>query len=118
MATWRVPNIRDFSPTSPPVLAFHASILMALARPCTSVQYLRDFIGHVFKTPGGSKSKTRTLEAFADALDSEIRMWDTWCAGKEEAIYKATNGVSSDDGLVVSLLSLRSLDGRTSMSPH
>ncbi|KAK0242180.1 hypothetical protein EDD85DRAFT_946326 [Armillaria nabsnona] len=76
------------------------------ARSYTSVQHLRDFISHVFKTPSGSKSKTRTLEAFADALDSEIHMWDTWCAGKEEAICKATNGVSSDDGLDVGLLSL------------
>ncbi|KAK0467793.1 Spc98 family-domain-containing protein [Desarmillaria tabescens] len=87
-------------------LASQASILTTLARPCTAIQHLRDFISHVFQTPGGSKSKTRTLEAFADALDSEIRMWDAWCASKEEAICKATNGVGSDDGLVVSLLSL------------
>ncbi|KAK0206027.1 Spc98 family-domain-containing protein [Desarmillaria ectypa] len=87
-------------------LASQASILTTLAGPCTAVQHLRDFISHVFKTPSGSKSKTRTLEAFADALDSEIRLWDTWCASKEEAICKATNGVSSDGGLVVSLLSL------------
>ncbi|KAG7446033.1 uncharacterized protein BT62DRAFT_950010 [Guyanagaster necrorhizus] len=87
-------------------LASQASILTTLARPCTTVQRLRDFINHVFKTPSGSKSKTPTLEAFADALDSEIRMWDAWCASKEEAICKATNGVSYDDGLVVSLLSL------------
>ncbi|KAK0498251.1 Spc98 family-domain-containing protein [Armillaria luteobubalina] len=109
MLHWRHGEYRT-SVTTPRLLhlslASQASILTALARPCTSVQHLRDFISHVFKTVGGSKSKTRTLEAFADALDSEIRLWDTWCAGKEEAICKAMNGVSPDDGLVVSLLSL------------
>ncbi|KAK0453073.1 Spc98 family-domain-containing protein [Armillaria borealis] len=92
MLQWRHGEYRT-SVTTPRLLhlslASQASILTALARPI-----------HVFKTPGGSKSKTRTLEAFADALDSEIRMWDTW------RYAKRLNGVSSDDGLVVSLLSL------------
>ncbi|SJL01397.1 uncharacterized protein ARMOST_04719 [Armillaria ostoyae] len=85
MLQWRHGEYRT-SVTTPRLLhlslASQASILTALARPCTSVQHLRDFISHVFKTPGGSKSKTRTPEAFANALDSEIRIWDTWCAGK------------------------------------
>lgn len=48
--------------------------------------------------------RSRTIEAFADAVDAQIRMFDRWCAKKEEAICRALAG--QGDPLVVSLLSL------------
>jgi len=47
---------------------------------------------------------SRTLEAFADAVDAQIQTFDMWCAEKEEAICRALAG--RGDPLVVSLLSL------------
>jgi gamma-tubulin complex component 5 len=52
---------------------------------------------------------TRTVEAFADAVDAELRIFDQWCAAREEDMCCALNGTYSDDktspqGLVVSLL--------------
>lgn len=44
------------------------------------------------------------MEAFSDAVDREIRAFDTWCAGREEEICRASIGVG--DPLIVSLLSL------------
>ncbi|KAF9000531.1 hypothetical protein BDZ89DRAFT_1246804 [Hymenopellis radicata] len=73
-------------------LASQASILASLGERCTCLKHLRNFVTRVFSTPSGSKSKTRTLEAFADAVDAELRLLDTWCAEKEEQIVLATNG--------------------------
>lgn len=47
---------------------------------------------------------TRTLEAFADAIDSSIQGFDKWCAAKEEEICLALGGIGPER--VVSLLSL------------
>ncbi|KAF9026563.1 hypothetical protein BDZ89DRAFT_1134747 [Hymenopellis radicata] len=84
-------------------LASQASILASLGERCTCLKHLRNFVTRVFS---GSKSKTRTLEAFADAVDAELRLLDTWCAEKEEDIVLATNGALPGQALVVSLLSL------------
>jgi gamma-tubulin complex component 5 len=49
---------------------------------------------------------TRTLEAFADAVDAELRTFDRWCAGREEAICRLrSGGAPAGTKLVVSLLS-------------
>lgn len=50
------------------------------------------------------KARTRTLEAFADAIDREIQNFDRWCASKEEDICRAQAG--SGPPLIISLLSL------------
>ena len=50
------------------------------------------------------RRSAQTLEAFADALDSELRAFDTWCAQREEDICHARAGLG--EKLVVSLLSL------------
>lgn len=47
---------------------------------------------------------TRTLEAFADAVDEEVMHLDAWCAACEEAICRAQAGIANAS-LVVSLLS-------------
>jgi gamma-tubulin complex component 5 len=47
---------------------------------------------------------SRTLEAFAHAVDGEIQIFDTWCASKEEEICRAHGGIGS--ALTVSLLNL------------
>jgi gamma-tubulin complex component 5 len=87
-------------------LASQASILSSLGEECSCVRHLRTFISQVFSTASSSKSKTRTLEAFADAVDTEIRLLDSWCADMEEKFVLATNGALHNQGLVVSLLSL------------
>lgn len=45
---------------------------------------------------------TRTSEAFADAVDQELRDFDAWCASREEDICRACQGLT--EPLVVSLL--------------
>ncbi|KAF9026550.1 hypothetical protein BDZ89DRAFT_1134734 [Hymenopellis radicata] len=77
-------------------LASQASILASLGERCTCLKHLRNFVTRVFSTP----SKTRTLEAFADAVDAELRLLDTWCAEKEEQIVLATNGALPGQSLV------------------
>lgn len=44
-----------------------------------------------------------TLEAFADAVDQEIRVFDTWCAERESQIMQARLGCGVE-GTIVSLL--------------
>ena len=84
----------------------------------TTVCHLRKFVAAIFEgvitvheiTPSGSARlftqniRSRTIEAFADAVDAQIQVFDRWCAKKEEAICCALIG--HGDSLVVSLLSL------------
>ncbi|KAG8219040.1 Spc98 family-domain-containing protein [Butyriboletus roseoflavus] len=110
------------SPTAPRLLHFtltaQSSILGAFAQMTTTVCHLRKFVCAIFDsvstvheiTPSGTMRllthniRSRTIEAFADAVDAQIRIFDRWCAGKEEAICRASAGCG--DPLVVSLLSL------------
>ncbi|KAF9226914.1 hypothetical protein BS17DRAFT_800830 [Gyrodon lividus] len=110
------------SPTAPRLLHFtltaQSSILGAFARVTTTICHLRKFVSaiidNVSSIHGLSPSETmrflthsirsRTVEAFADAVDSQIQTFDRWCAEKEEAICRARAGMG--DSLVVSLLSL------------
>lgn len=115
------------APTAPRLihlsLASQASIFSSLARSATTIQQLRNFVGIVFKQtqdrylankPAGKPkpAMTRTLEAFADAVDAEIIKLDRWCAQREEAMCRAWGGVgvqhggegSSTQKLVISLL--------------
>lgn len=48
--------------------------------------------------------RSRTIEAFADAVNTRIRSFDSWCAEKEQAICHASAGLG--DPLIVSLLRL------------
>ncbi|GBE79798.1 predicted protein [Sparassis crispa] len=93
------------------------SILASFCRTATAVEHLRKFISAVFvKSPQARgegdthrprslfKQSTLTLEAFADALDTQVRSFDFWCASKEEEICLAQAGIGPP--LVVSLLSL------------
>jgi gamma-tubulin complex component 5 len=109
-------------------LGSQASILATLGRTATIVQHLRQFVRLVFESLQGHKStllshnlrggekkteSTRTQEAFADAVDHEIRLLDNWCAAREEAMCRAWGGTGTlgdsphdadDDRLVISLL--------------
>lgn len=60
---------------------------------------------NVQATYGRKSNTTRTCEAFADAIDHEIRTLNAWCADREAAICLAYNGIASAE-LVTSLLSL------------
>jgi len=51
-----------------------------------------------------SRRNTRTLEAFSEAIDHEIRLFYKWCANKEEEICRAQSGVGPPS--IVSLLNL------------
>ena len=99
------------------------SIISAFARLATTLQHLRRFVSTVFvkateRSKGAEADKvsyildfrrrnSRTLEAFAEAVDFEVRRFDAWCSAKEEEICR-TQGPStpSEEPLVVSLLSL------------
>ena len=109
-------------------LGSQASILTTLGRTATIIQHLRQFVRLVFESLQGQKStrlshnlrggerkteSTRTQEAFADAVDHEIRLLDKWCAAREEAMCRAWGGTGAledsphdagDDRLVISLL--------------
>ncbi|KAI9000737.1 Spc98 family-domain-containing protein [Trametes punicea] len=101
-----------------------ASIISSFASLATTVVHLRKFTAAIFSKASSSSStslphdptqpahltrfhrrSTQTLEAFADALDTEFRTFDAWCAAQEEAICRARAGVYSRP-LVVSLVSL------------
>ncbi|KAF5388371.1 hypothetical protein D9615_000745 [Tricholomella constricta] len=82
-----------------------ASILASFAHSASTLQHLRNFVSGVFADAesqythrptgraGKSKSRsTRTREAFADAVDHEIRALDKWCAAREEAMCLAWGG--------------------------
>ncbi|TFK43864.1 Spc98 family-domain-containing protein [Crucibulum laeve] len=94
-------------------LASQASMLSSLAQMASTVQRLRQFVSvilsqsrHKISTSTGQRkvSVTRTCEAFADAVDHEIRILDAWCAHREELICRATAGLCEEQ-LIVSLLS-------------
>ncbi|KAI5993575.1 Spc98 family-domain-containing protein [Pisolithus albus] len=109
------------SPTAPRLLHFtltaQSSILSAFAEVTTTVCHLRQFAAAIVEnassaynllpSPAGLLShsiRSRTIEAFADAVNAQIQCFDSWCAAKEEAICRASVGVG--DPLIVSLLSL------------
>ena len=99
------------------------SIISAFARLATILQHLRRFVSTVFtkateqpKSDGGDKvsyilnfrrRNSRTLEAFAEAVDFEVRRFDAWCSAREEDICRAQGpSGTTKKPLVVSLLSL------------
>jgi gamma-tubulin complex component 5 len=99
------------------------SIISAFAHLATTLQHLRRFVSTVFtKATEWSKRdevdkisyilnfrrrNSRTLEAFAEAVDFEVRKFDAWCSAREEEICHAQGPPALAKGpLVVSLLSL------------
>ncbi|EIW61599.1 uncharacterized protein TRAVEDRAFT_143542 [Trametes versicolor FP-101664 SS1] len=129
MFTWahNGPNAFSFvfSPTAPRCLHLtagaQASIVSAFASLATTLAHLRKFTSAMFARASASTSSdsnqaahlvrsqrrnTQTLEAFADALDTELRAFDAWCAAREESICRARGGVLPGPPIVVSLLSL------------
>jgi len=99
------------------------SIISAFAHLATTLQHLRRFVSTVFtkateqpKSDGGDKisyilnfrrRNSRTLEAFAEAVDFEVRKFDAWCSAREEDICRAQRPSGTPkQPLVVSLLSL------------
>ncbi|KAJ7681203.1 Spc98 family-domain-containing protein [Mycena rosella] len=98
-------------------LTSQSSLISAIAHIATTAQQLRGFVGFVFAAssaqwvqtraaPSRSTRITRTLEAFADAVDAELRLLDKWCAAREEAICRLrSGGAPAGTKLVVSLLS-------------
>ncbi|KAI0375943.1 hypothetical protein BV20DRAFT_932428 [Pilatotrama ljubarskyi] len=118
------------SPTAPRLLHLtagaQASIISSFASLATTLVHLRKFAAAIFAKASSSgapssrsdgsappahlakssRRSSQTLEAFADALDTELRAFDAWCAAREEAICRARGGVLSGPPLIVSLLSL------------
>ncbi|KAF7338002.1 hypothetical protein MVEN_02024100 [Mycena venus] len=95
-------------------LTSQSSLISTLARTATIAQQLRTFVAFVFASsasqsrtaPSRTPRMTRTLEAFADGVDAELRALDTWCAAREEAICHLRSGSApAGTKLVVSLLS-------------
>ncbi|KAF9498676.1 hypothetical protein BDN71DRAFT_1443067 [Pleurotus eryngii] len=97
-------------------LSSQHSILSSLGLTATVVRQLREFAAFILSQsrstsqipqtlqPHVHKPRvTRTLEAFADALSREIRVFDAWCAAREDDICRAQGGVS-EEKVVVSLL--------------
>ncbi|THH28411.1 hypothetical protein EUX98_g5770 [Antrodiella citrinella] len=94
-----------------------SSVLNSFAHTATVVEHLRKFAAAVYDSSLHGQSQTipsvrltrnqyrssRTLEAFAEAVDSQLRRFDTWCATREEQICKAGGGVCPT---IVSFLSL------------
>ncbi|RPD66877.1 hypothetical protein L227DRAFT_7229 [Lentinus tigrinus ALCF2SS1-6] len=100
-----------------------SSIMSSFASLATTLVHLRKFTAAIFAKASASvphatsdgqaqpaylarahRRSTQTLEAFADALDTELRAFDAWCAHREEDICHARAGLGPK--LVVSLLSL------------
>ena len=99
------------------------SIISVFARLATTLQHLRRFVSTVFTkatewSKGDGEDKisyilnfrrrnSRTLEAFAEAVDFELRRFDAWCSAREGDICHAQGpSWTAEQPLVVSLLSL------------
>ncbi|KAF8314738.1 hypothetical protein DL93DRAFT_2167155 [Clavulina sp. PMI_390] len=103
-----IPTIAHFSAAS------LRSILEFFATQATIMFQLREFTRSVYEAactfPSSSTHKTpagsRTFEAFAAAVDAEIRAFDSWCAAKEESIVQAQSGKVTGTPPVCTLLSL------------
>ncbi|KAJ3754228.1 Spc98 family-domain-containing protein [Lentinula raphanica] len=126
--TTSTPKLLHFS------LASQQSLLDHIGDSCRTIQSLRRFTSSIMhhssvahSSPkqtisamdrmriGRAAKITRTLEAFADAIDTEIRSLEVWCSIREEAWLRALNGLTpnptthfeselDDQGLIVSLL--------------
>ncbi|KAJ3854196.1 Spc98 family-domain-containing protein [Lentinula lateritia] len=122
--TKSTPKLLHFS------LASQQSLLNNIGASCRTLHRLRQFTSSVMRHSSDARSNgkhtlsaldrirathvgkiTRTLEAFADAIDTEIRMLEVWCSDKEEAWLRALGGLTPlpefgtpNKGLVVSLL--------------
>lgn len=80
----------------------YRSILTEFCFSATRLQEMRHFIRSVYAHRDERRTKgaptmspvfvSRTLEAFAEAVDAYIRDVDKWCAGREEAIVQARSG--------------------------
>ncbi|KAI0347511.1 hypothetical protein BDW22DRAFT_1368198 [Trametopsis cervina] len=97
------------------------SILSSFAALATTVEHLRRFTDSMYEasfksqeTPSSAvngssirpRRTTRTVEAFSEAIGSQIRHIDTWCAQEEENISMAQAGIVPPS--VCSLLNLKS----------
>ncbi|CAK5275129.1 unnamed protein product [Mycena citricolor] len=87
-------------------LTSQTSLLSYIAKIATLAHHLRDFVAFVFSSSSSIANRrgtqmTRTMEAFADAIDTEIRSLNQWCAAREEVMAC----VPASGKLVVSLLS-------------
>ncbi|TCD67503.1 hypothetical protein EIP91_012308 [Steccherinum ochraceum] len=94
------------------------SVLLSFARTATVVEHLRKFVSAIYDTSLRRRNQptssvrtvrnqyrnTRTLEAFAEAVDSELRRFNSWCASREEQMCKAQVGIGPP--LIVSFLNL------------
>ncbi|KAJ8086982.1 hypothetical protein PM082_005807 [Marasmius tenuissimus] len=105
-------------------MASQQSLLSGIVGTCTTLQHLRSFTSSIMLRPSHVRPETttlsamernrarkgkltRTLEAFADAVDTELRSLEVWCAKKEETIIRALGGALDEhDVLVVSLLDI------------
>ncbi|KAI0698574.1 Spc98 family-domain-containing protein [Cytidiella melzeri] len=103
--------------------AFH-SILASFSEIATTVEHLRRFLAAMYASTSRSqgissastgptgisssraKRTARTLQAFSEAIDVQVRRLDAWCALEEEKISMAQAGIGSP--IVCSLLNLRS----------
>ncbi|KAI0053720.1 hypothetical protein FA95DRAFT_1508286 [Auriscalpium vulgare] len=101
-------------------LTAQASILASFAHTATTIEHLRKSIVRVFQAAQTGESSrqpshlsgyhrrvTLTVEAFADAVDGQIRTFNSWCAAKEQDICLANAGQGPP--LVVSFLSLEKM---------
>ncbi|KAJ3741009.1 Spc98 family-domain-containing protein [Lentinula detonsa] len=122
--TKNTPKLLHYSLTS------QQSLLNTIGDSCRTIQRLRQFTSSIMRHSFVVRSKgrqtisavdrmragrvgkiTRTIEAFADAIDAEIILLEAWCSNREEAWLRALNGLvphpefdTQDAGLVVSLL--------------
>ncbi|KLO08519.1 hypothetical protein SCHPADRAFT_605654 [Schizopora paradoxa] len=101
------------SETAPMLLHFsrasQASLLSVFATHATSLAHLRLFSKAVVSSVTQTSSSgekwhlARTVEAFAEAVDAQVRKVSLWCSNREEVMLRS---MSKDVAVVVSLLDL------------
>ncbi|KAH9077070.1 Spc98 family-domain-containing protein [Lactarius deliciosus] len=83
--------------------AAQLSVVRSFAQTASTIEHLRRFEPHLARL-GHFRQMTRTMEAFSEAVETQIDKFNSWCAARERDIILSLAG--SMPPLYVSLLNL------------
>ncbi|KZT50429.1 hypothetical protein CALCODRAFT_188828 [Calocera cornea HHB12733] len=108
--TEREPPTVDIRPSAPRLLHLTSRTYLSLLSTFASSASIPLRLHHFFKTIASGRDKkqpkaiSRTAEAFAEAAELQIQVFQSWCSSKEQALCAAQGG--NGPSMAVSLLNL------------